>query len=288
MTTPPQSHFFASQSLRLHYVQWGDPEAPALLLIHGGRDHCRSWDWVAQKLANDWRVIAPDLRGHGDSAWSPEGNYTILAFVQDLAQLAEHLDTPTLTIVAHSLGGNIALRYAGLYPERVRRVVSIEGLGLPPKLMAERKALGVRRRMREWIVEMQALAGKSHRGYSSFEEALQRMKEANPNLSDKQIEHLTKYGVRQGDDGALSWKFDNYIRPISPVDLSPEEVEQLWAAIACPVLLCYGEDSWTSNPAQDGRASHFKDAKVKMYPKAGHWLHHDQFDLFVADLKAFL
>jgi pimeloyl-ACP methyl ester carboxylesterase len=284
----PQSHFFTSQSLRLHYVQWGDPEAPALLLIHGGRDHCRSWDWVAQELAQDWRIIVPDLRGHGDSAWSPEGNYTLLAFVQDLAQLAEHLDAPMSTIVAHSLGGNIALRYAGLYPERVRRVVSIEGLGLPPKLMAAHKALGVRRRMREWIAEMQALAGKSHRGYSSFEEALQRMKEANPNLSDTQIEHLTTHGVRRNDDGTLSWKFDNYIRPISPVDLSPEEVAQLWAAVTCPVLLCYGEDSWTSNPEKDGRASHFKNAKVKMYPKAGHWLHHDQFEMFVADLKAFL
>ena len=66
----PTSRIYFSQRLRLHYVDWGNPDAPPLLLVHGGRDHCRNWDWVAQALRHDWHVIAPDLRGHGDSQWS--------------------------------------------------------------------------------------------------------------------------------------------------------------------------------------------------------------------------
>src|SRR5947209_18151539 len=70
----PTSHTYFSQRLRLHYVDWGNPAKPPLLLVHGGRDHCRNWDWVAGALHQDWHVLAPDLRGHGDSQWSPDGN----------------------------------------------------------------------------------------------------------------------------------------------------------------------------------------------------------------------
>src|ERR1043166_9194487 len=73
-TSPgPTSRIFFSQRLRLHYVDWGNAEAPPLLLVHGGRDHCRNWDWLAERLGRDWHIIAPDLRGHGDSQWSQDG-----------------------------------------------------------------------------------------------------------------------------------------------------------------------------------------------------------------------
>ena len=99
----PTSNSFISQRLKLHYVDWGNPDAPPLLLVHGGRDHCRNWDWVAETLRDHYHVIAPDLRGHGDSAWSPDGNYDINGFVYDLAQLIHQLDVGPLSIVAHSL-----------------------------------------------------------------------------------------------------------------------------------------------------------------------------------------
>ena len=86
MPGPTSRHYF-SQRLRLHYVDWGNPEAPPLLLVHGGRDHCRNWDWVAQALRDDWHVICPDLRGHGDSQWSPDGNYAMSSYIYDLDQL---------------------------------------------------------------------------------------------------------------------------------------------------------------------------------------------------------
>ncbi|MCX7268740.1 MAG: alpha/beta fold hydrolase, partial [Sphingomonadales bacterium] len=133
----PITNSFISQRLRLNYVDWGNPDAPPLLLVHGGRDHARSWDWVAEELRHDWHIIAPDLRGHGDSAWSPDGSYEMSTFVYDMAQLIHQLNLAPVSIIAHSMGGNIATRYAGLFPENVRKMVNIEGLGLSPKMQAE-------------------------------------------------------------------------------------------------------------------------------------------------------
>ena len=121
-TSPgPTSRIFFSQRLRLHYVDWGNAEAPPLLLVHGGRDHCRNWDWVAEELGRDWHIIAPDLRGHGDSQWSQDGTYTMAGYVYDLAQLIHQQKLAPVTIVAHSLGGNIALRYAGTLSRERRK-----------------------------------------------------------------------------------------------------------------------------------------------------------------------
>ncbi len=284
----PSSHSFISQRLRLHYVDWGNAEAPPLLLVHGGRDHCRSWDWVAQDLRADWRVIALDLRGHGDSAWSPDGDYSMTSYIYDLAQLVHQLKLSPVTLVAHSLGGNIALRYTGLYPENVRKLVAIEGLGPSPKMVAERNAKPFAQRWREWIDEKRAAAGRLPRRYANLEDAYTRMKSENGYLTDAQARYLTIHGISQNEDGSYSWKFDNYLRAWSPLDLPQEEIESLWRAITCPTLLCYGEESWASNPEEDGRAEHFRNARTVRFPRAGHWLHHDQFDAFMAELRAFL
>src|SRR5574337_508811 len=121
----PTSHIYFSQRLRLHYVAWGDRDAPPLLLVHGGRDHCRNWDWVAEDLRNDYHIIAPDLRGHGDSEWLKGGSYTQLDYVYDIAQLLNQTKMTPVTIIGHSLGGSISLTYTGLYPETVTKLVAI-------------------------------------------------------------------------------------------------------------------------------------------------------------------
>ena len=284
----PTSHSFISQRLRLHYADWGNADAPPLLLIHGGRDHCRSWDWVAEDLRRDWHVIAPDLRGHGDSQWSPDGNYGMAAFVYDLAQLIHQLDAGPVTLVAHSLGGNVATRYTGLYPEQVRRLVSIEGLGPSPKMLAERAATPLADRWRKWIADKRAAAGRLPKRYASFDEALARMQAENAYLSDEQARHLTVHGVTRNEDGSWSWKFDNHLNVWPFDDLPAAEVEALWAAITCPTLLLYGAKSWASNPEGDGRLAHFRDARVVEFADAGHWLHHDQFERFVGEVRGFV
>ena len=284
----PASHSFISQRLRLHYVAWGDPAAPPLILQHGGRDHCRSWDWVAQELLADWRIIAPDIRGHGDSAWSPDGDYTTGAFVYDFAQLVHSLGYEQVTIVAHSLGGNIATLFTGLYPGKVRKLVNIEGLGPSPEVQAEIEAKGFAPRMRDWIEGRRAGAGRLPRRYPTIEAAFARMKEENGHLSDEQARHLTVHGVSRNEDGTYSWKFDNFLNSWPVIGPRMDDVHDLWEAIECPVLLLYGADSWASNPEKDGRAKHFRHGRTIEYANAGHWLHHDQFERFVADLKAFL
>jgi pimeloyl-ACP methyl ester carboxylesterase len=282
------SHSFMSQRLRLHYVDWGNPEKPPLILLHGGRDHCRNWDWVAEELREDYHILAPDLRGHGDSAWSSDGAYPMQNFVYDLAQLIHQQQLAPVSIVAHSLGGNIALRYAGLYPETVAKLVAIEGLGLAPPIEAARAAKPIDQRLREWVEEQRGLSARLPRRYASIEEALARMQAENAHLSPERARHLTLHGVIRNEDGTYSWKFDNYIRSFAPIDLTTEQMRGLWLRISCPTLLVYGRESWASNPAEDGRLAVFPTARLAMFEQAGHWVHHDQLDGFVTAVRAFL
>lgn len=284
----PTSHSFVSQRLRLNYLDWGNPDAPKLLLVHGGQDHAHNWDWVARALRHDWHIIAPDLRGHGDSAWSPDGAYTMPYYVADLAQLIHQLGPEPVSIIGHSLGGNIALRYTGLYPDRVRRIVAIEGLGPSPKMLAERNAIDFREHWRTWIDQRRALSARVPRRYATIEQALERMRAENGHLSAEQARHLTVHGIARNEDGTFSWKFDNYVRSALPLDLSDDQIHAVWNAITCPTLLVYGDDSWASNPERDGRARHFRNAEVISFADAGHWVHHDRFDAFIDAAARFL
>jgi pimeloyl-ACP methyl ester carboxylesterase len=193
-----------------------------------------------------------------------------------------------VTIIAHSLGGNIALRYTGIYPENVRKLVAIEGLGPSPRSQAKREAMPIDARMRDWIETRRALSARIPRRYPSIEEAFARMQEQNKHLSPAQARHLTEQGVNQNEDGTYSWKFDNYVRGWPPYDMTYAEVEELWARITCPTLLIYGKESWASNPADDGRIRHFKTARVASFDRAGHWVHHDRLDAFLAEVRGFL
>lgn len=284
----PSSHHYVSQRLRLNFVDWGNPEKPPLLLVHGGRDHCRNWDWTARLLRDDWHIIAPDLRGHGDSEWVNDGNYLSSDMAYDLAQLVEHLDLAPVTIVGHSLGGNVGIRFAAAFPEQVRKLAVIEGLGPSPKVQAEKLQTPYPERVRAWMEKRRAVAGKSLRHYATLADAEARMRAANGHLSDEQIHHLTLHGVRRLEDGSLTWKFDPGLTIFPAEETSREDMHVAWAAITCPTLLLYGTDSWASSPIEDGRLAHFTNAECIMVDGAGHWLHHDQHATFVRILREFL
>ncbi|WP_298401728.1 alpha/beta hydrolase [Sphingobium sp.] len=284
----PTSHFFTSLRQRLHYLDWGNPSAPPLILVHGGFDHARSWDWTARALARDYHVIALDLRGHGDSAWSSDGSYMMANFVYDLAQLVDLLDRDPVTIVGHSMGGAISLRYAGLFPEKLRKVVAIEGLGLSPGRLLEKAEQSAPDIWRTWIDGRRASARRTPRRYPTIEAAVGRMRERNEHLSVEQAMHLTIHGVNRNEDGSYRWKFDPYLNATAPGAEGEMDLPDFWSRIDCPTLLCLGRDSWASNPAKDGRMRHFRDARLIEFADAGHWLHHDQFDRFIAELRSFL
>ncbi|TFH27036.1 MAG: alpha/beta hydrolase [Myxococcales bacterium] len=281
----PTSHSFFSQRLRLHYVDYGHPDAPLVVLVHGGRDHARSWDATAVTLREHFHVVAPDLRGHGDSAWAIGSQYAMPDYLLDLHQLLRHLDKTPVMLVGHSLGGAIVLQYTGIYPDRISRVVAIEGLGPPPSMIVDKP---VEERLSEWIQTTEGLAARQPRRYASIALAEARMREANSRLSPELVRHLTKQGVMRMEDGTYTWKFDNYVRAWGPNRYDRESVERLWGRIACPALLIRGAESWAENPVADGRTRNFQDATYLEVEGAGHWVHHDRHDIFMHELTQFL
>jgi pimeloyl-ACP methyl ester carboxylesterase len=228
-------------------------------------------------------VYAVDLRGHGDSDWAIGSQYSTPEFTADLEAFATHLDRDPLTLVGHSLGGAVVLQYAGVCSDRVERVAAIEGLG-----PAAAQHVAASLRMRRWIEHLHEFESRSLHRYASLEDAVERMREANPNLSAEMAEHLTTHGVRRDEDGRFTWKFDNYVRLRSPYEFNIEDARELWNQIRRPVLLVRGDQSDAADPEQDGKASAFHDYQSIAIAGAGHWVHHDRFDPFMAALDEFL
>jgi len=281
----PVSHFFYSDRLKLQFWDWGTDGKPALLLVHGGLDHARSWDWTARALRDDYHVYALDLRGHGNSAWAPGALYSVPEHVLDLSALADIVNGFPITIIGHSLGGILTLLYAGIYPDRVKKVVAIEGLGPPPTHRVHKPAS---ERYREWIEQIRKLENRTSHSYPDLTTAVARMKEANPFLSDAQAEHLTLHGTNWNADGSIIWKFDNYARVFAPYGLNIEDAKEVLSKITCPALLFWGKKSWAQDPEIDGRAGVIKNHRLIKVDNAGHWVHHDQFELFLNETRRFL
>ena len=280
----PTSHSYFSQRLRLHYLDWGNAEAPHMLLLHGIHDQCHSWDWVARRLRTRFHVVAPDLRGHGDSQWTRGSSYAWLEYVQDVAQLVRQAELQPVTLVAHSMGGTIAALYAGIFPEAVAKLVIVEGVGLYP----DRATLPPHERLKDWIASNYALAGRTPRRYPSLDDADRRMQETNPHLSPEQARHLTVHGADQNEDGTFTWKFDNYTRTRYPYDVPPEDTIRLWERIACPVLIVNSTNGYGHRIGQHGTSRHFRDVRLVEIDDAGHWTHHDQIEEFLETVEAFV
>ena len=285
LQTEPTSLFFESHRLRLHYWDYGTADKPPLILVHGGLDHARSWDWVASQLVDRYHVYALDLRGHGDSEWATGGSYTVGAHVLDLSALCETIGTP-LTLIGHSLGGVIALNYAGAFPANVTKLVAIEGMGPPPTHHSQRDPYPDR--LRRWIDKMRDVEQRERRSYKDLESAVARMREANPHLSEERAKHLTVYGSNRMADGSYTWKFDPYVRPWPPYGFDGAQASESHKRIECPVLLFRGLESWASDPEKDGRAKALRTYRLVNVPNAGHWLHHDQLEIFLRETLAFL
>jgi pimeloyl-ACP methyl ester carboxylesterase len=225
VAAPPRGHTVDVGGLALHYLAWGDADRPPVVLLHGGSAHAHWWDFVAPALANRLRLLAPDLRGHGESAHVAPPAYDIDDYVADLAGLAAALGLGRFALVGHSLGGVVALRYAERHPAAVRALALIDS----------RPVTGTGRG------RLQRLSLFPHPVYADGEEAVRRFRllprgtSADPEI----LRHVALAGLRPTDDGRLTLKFDrNAFARRAYLDLGPA-----LAALRCPCLLVRGTES---------------------------------------------
>jgi pimeloyl-ACP methyl ester carboxylesterase len=280
---PARERFVESLGLRLHVVEWGDAEAPPLLLTHGFYDHARSFDTFAPLLAQDYRVVGLDSRGHGDSDW-PDA-YSWLADVLDVVNVLRDLGRPA-HLVGHSRGGGLATDAALLFPDGVRRLVNMDGFGPPPEGF---QAAGMRRyegtvpellaAFFDW--RRQNVARRSFRPSPSLAALAARRRQQNPRLSEEWLRYFACHGARriEGDGGAESsgwvWKVDPYAaRGFGP--WRPEWIAPAWRALAMPMLAVWGDqpDTWgLPEPWRSERLAYVPVLETAVVPGAGHFMH---------------
>lgn len=279
------------RGFRLRLRIWGDRTKPLVFLLHGGRDHGRSWDWTVNALIEEYCCAVPDLRGHGDSDWPQGGGYDAFDFVADTAFVVEHLVSAGFEapfhFIGHSLGGNILLSYAAAQPHRVRSLIAIEGLGFSQKSYDAITEKSTAERLGEGIAQRLKVATREPRVFRNEDDGIARMRALHKNLSVEQADHLARHGLRKVE-GGYRWKYDPGLAMSPARPVPPSEYGPVHGAIEAPVLLMYGKASWASSPAEDGRLDAFRNAELIEFDDAGHWLHHDRFDVFAAAIRRFL
>jgi pimeloyl-ACP methyl ester carboxylesterase len=278
----PFDRFYESQGLRLHYADWGNETAPPLILVHGGRDHCRNWDALARALQPQFHVVTPDLRGHGDSEWTKGGSYSLSDYVYDLTRLMGVLGLREAAFVGHSMGGMVCLVLAGTFSERVTRLAVLDGITVLPGL----PRAPIHERIAKWVMQLDKMAESKPRRLADLAEAAKRMLAHNKHLSPELAEHLARHAAKKNPDGTYSWKFDEYGAARAPYRLSPEDHVALWQRITCPTLLLRGDETFMPDWAP--ALPHLKTARAEIIRGAGHWLHHDKLDEVLALLRPFL
>lgn len=255
------------------------------------RDHARSWDWVAKHFAPTRHVVAPDLRGHGDSAWSPDGAYATSDFVSDLADVVEALDVAPFDLVGHSLGGHIALRFSAAFPEHVRSLCVIEGVELPIVRNQRQRPITSPLRLRNWIVGRREGRGRRPHYYQTVDAAEARMAQQHPAMDAAAVAHLTRQGLIAEAGKGLRWKYDNACRWRAPDDAHgldlDLDLDDVLDAISCKTLLAYGDSSWIAVPSAS-RLERLPGRQLAMFPGASHWLHHQSREPFIRALEDFL
>ncbi len=282
----PQHHHLDVRGLRIHWVEWGKPGTQPVILVHGFRDHCRTWDFFVGELRAimpDLWVVAPDCRGHGDSGWVGAGGYYhFFDYLLDLDQLIQHLGAPAVRLVGHSMGGTITCLYAGTYPMRVSKLALVEGLG--PERMAFADAP---RRAARWLEQVPAVGEGA--GYASPEAAADRLRRSHPRLTEERVRHLAHHGTRRTEAGVWQWKFDPLHRTTSPQPFYLEQFLEFLRRVTCPSLVVQGAESGHRARGDiEARYGLLPAATLVTLPEAGHMVHQDNPEGLARTLAPFL
>ncbi|MCC5868616.1 MAG: alpha/beta hydrolase [Gammaproteobacteria bacterium] len=278
----PQSLDLEIRGLSMRVHSWGDEAGRPVILLHGWGDCGATWQFLVDELPQDWRLLAPDWRGFGDSAWG-HGAYWFPDYLADLDALLDALyPDQRVDLVGHSMGGNVAGLYAGARPERVRRIVSLEGFGLkdvPPDQAPHR--------YRQWLDDVKA--PQPFQTYADHAALARRLMRRNPHLGEGQALFVAAHWTGEDSEGRFVIKTDPAHRWVNPVLYRRAEAQACWAAIEAPVLFLlareshfYTEEGARFIDADFGRA-HFRDLREMWLEDCGHMLHWER-PAAVADL----
>lgn len=281
--TPSLSRFINVRGLRYHLREWGDAGADAahkLIMLHGWMDVSASFQFVVDALDRNWRVVAPDWRGFGLSDRAPGDCYWYPDYLADLEFVLDDVvgEAPAL-LVGHSMGGNIALMYAGARPERVRAVVNLEGFGLRPTRPEQAPA-----RYAQWIDQLKQ--GGALRDYASRDEVAARLMKNNPRLSQERAAFLAEHWSIADGAGRYRVAGDPAHRIVNPTLYRIDEVLACWQNVECPVLWMraaqtdvlrhVGTDREAALREVETRKAALRAVESVVVEDAGHMLHHDQ------------
>jgi pimeloyl-ACP methyl ester carboxylesterase len=281
------SEFHDVRGLRYHVRTWGESRARKIFLLHGWMDVSASFQFLVDCFEREWHVIAPDWRGFGLTEWAREG-YWFPDYYADLDALLNlyQPDSPVL-LVGHSMGGNIAGTYSGLRPERIAKLVTLEGLG-----MRRSEPAAAPKRIADWLdaqIETPRFAT-----YGSFAELAARLKRNNPRLPDDKAEFLAREWGQETADGTVELRSDPRHKAANPYLYRIDETIACWRRITAPVLLVNGRDShiraWLKDhPEQFAeRKAAFRDLREVELEDCGHMMHHDQPRLLARLIESFV
>jgi pimeloyl-ACP methyl ester carboxylesterase len=300
---PSQRSYFAGANCQLSAIEFGDSEQPPMILLHGMRDHGLSMTSIVSAFQDSHRILALDLRGHGHS--DNPGSYAMVQFVADLRALVKHFQLDRATtppiLMGHSLGGHIVSRYAAAYPQEVRALVLLDGMG-PPRAAEVADEQALQQRWRDQVESIVGLSGdlKTMRDPA---DALSRLIRNNPRLAVERARQIVEAGIEAHPDGGIRWRWDPMMNMVWQT-FSSIETEQQMRWFDCPVLIVTGEDAlqyWIAAGHLGPQGSEalyaaelqrrqglFADARHVVIPQAGHMLHYDQPDQLNVTLRAFV
>ncbi|MFT3957287.1 MAG: alpha/beta hydrolase [Piscinibacter sp.] len=295
---PARSLFVSVRGLRYHLLAWGDasmvgPERPPLVLLHGWMDVAASFQFMVDALAQDRFVLAADWRGFGLSDDGGSDSYWFADYLADLDALLDHpelgLAGAPVDLLGHSMGGNVVMLYAGIRPERIRRLVNLEGFGMPATVPEQAP-----KRYRQWLDELKEPA--QLRPYDSVAEVAQRLRKTNPLLPEDKAAWLAPHWSRQDADGRWQILGDPAHKRVNPLLYRVDEVLACWKLISAPLLWVDGDrtelEKWWGHryPRSefDARLATVANVQRHRLSPAGHMLHHDQPEALAQRLEAFL
>jgi pimeloyl-ACP methyl ester carboxylesterase len=287
---PSQSEFVSVRGLNYHVRRWGNPQGEPLWLLHGWMDVSASYQFLADYLLSHnphLCLYAPDWRGFGLSDTPPNcDGYWFADYLADLDALLKHYHGDTaIDMVAHSMGGNIAMLYAGARPARVKHLVNLDGIGLAGSTADKAPS-----RYAKWLDELQVPEGFA--SYAAIDGVVARLMKNNPRLPLAKAQFLAPHWSSLGIDGKWHIQADPSHKRSNPLIYRTEEVLACWGAITAPVLMVEPSSlatrTWLKVADMDDRLSRIQHLTQLMVDDAGHMLHHDQPELVAQAIVAFL